>query len=105
MMMMNLTNMNLKDVREGICSWLTTSLGDQPRSSSEVGLKRINVALRRHAEIILRGHGDPNLKYHNYLTTQPSLFQIRLVARLKQYSSEIPDHGQGDQEAKTGHTA
>ncbi|KAI0436168.1 hypothetical protein F4803DRAFT_567089 [Xylaria telfairii] len=89
-------------VQEGICSLgYAVNRRSAQKLIHEVGLKRVNTAFDIMLRWFCEGTGDPNRGYHNCLTTQPSLFQIHLVAGPKKHNSDIADHGAGDQEEKT----
>ncbi|KAI8628537.1 hypothetical protein F5Y19DRAFT_465192 [Xylariaceae sp. FL1651] len=89
-------------VQDGICSLAYVVNQKSARKLLyEVGLKDVNAAFDIMLRWFCEGTGEPNRGYHNCLTTQPSLFQIHLAAGPKRYSSDISDHGQGNQEKKT----
>ncbi|KAI1740075.1 hypothetical protein F4680DRAFT_419612 [Xylaria scruposa] len=89
-------------VQDGICSLgYAVNQRSARKLIYEVGLKRVNTAFDIMLRWFCEGSGDPNRGYHNCLTTQPSLFQIHLVAGPKKYNSDISDHGGGEQEERT----
>ncbi|KAI0200218.1 hypothetical protein F4808DRAFT_430068 [Astrocystis sublimbata] len=89
-------------VQDGICSLgYAVTQRSARKLLHELGLKRVNTAFDIMLRWFCEGTGDPNRGYHNCLTTQPSLFQIHLTAGPKKYNSDISDHGEGEEEAKT----
>lgn len=90
------------DVQDGICSLGYAITQKAARKLLyEVGLKDVNAAFDIMLRWFCEGTGNPNRGYHNCLTVQPSIFQIHLPGGPKKYSSDISDHGEGDEEKKT----
>ncbi|KAI0014950.1 hypothetical protein F4780DRAFT_766207 [Xylariomycetidae sp. FL0641] len=89
-------------VQMGICSLgYGVTRNSARKLLLELGLKPVNHAFDLLLRDFCEGRGDPNRGYHTCLTSQPSLFSPHLSTGPAKANSDISDHGDGWQTART----